>query len=396
MSGLEYLNMYASKDTIHAYKLAIKKYLESIYQKDITNGDLDHFATQYLDELRNHQHDVEGFLSTIKDRPPKTRILWLAATRTFLLENKVELPQLFWRHLRMKVRGSRALTLDKVPSNLELRTILQHLPIQGKALFLFLSSTGMRIGEALQVKIEDLDLEQNKVSIQGVYTKTGNSRVAFFSSETREALVEWLKNRGRYLEQATGRSGRYEKTQKDKDGNEDMRLFPFLESTLYKMWGNALEKAGLLEKDASTKRNVSHPHVLRKFFRTRLGSVIPVDVVEALMGYEGYLTDVYCKYSVEDLAAFYKKGEGSLLVFSNGVEVSKLKVEIEEKNKQLQDLVTGLALENQAIKTNYIELQRRLQKLEDSRGESDKIMDRLFEDPEFKALLKRKLKDLKL
>ena len=31
--------------------------------------------------------------------------------------------------------------------------------------------------------------------------------------------------------------------------------------------------------------------MLRKFFRTRLGAVIPVDVVEALMGHEGYLTE---------------------------------------------------------------------------------------------------------
>jgi len=36
-------------------------------------------------------------------------------------------------------------------------------------------------------------------------------------------------------------------------------------------------------------------------------SSIPVDVVEALMGHEGYFTEVYGSYTVEDLARFYKK-----------------------------------------------------------------------------------------
>jgi integrase len=68
-----------------------------------------------------------------------------------------------------------------------------------------------------------------------------------------------------------------------------------------------------------------HPHTLRKFFRTRLGAVsIPIDVVEALMGHEGYLTEVYRRYSIEDLRKFCLKGESALLVFMEAQEVTKL------------------------------------------------------------------------
>ena len=91
--------------------------------------------------------------------------------------------------------------------------------------------------------------------------------------------------------------------------------------------------------------------MLRKFFRTKLGSVIPVDVVEALMGHEGYLTEVYRRYSMEDLARFYREGEHALLIFTETAEVSKLKEEIEERNKQLQTLVNGLTAENLELKT---------------------------------------------
>ena len=68
------------------------------------------------------------------------------------------------------------------------------------------------------------------------------------------------------------------------------------------------------------------------------------------MGREGYLTEVYRRYSMEDLASFYKKGESSLLVFTDGAETSKLRVEIEEKNKQLQTIINGLASENIELK----------------------------------------------
>jgi len=82
-----------------------------------------------------------------------------------------------------------------------------------------------------------------------------------------------------------------------------------------------------------------HPHTLRKFFRTKLGAVIPVDVVEALMGHEGYLTDVYRRYSMEDLAKFYKQGESALLSFTEAEEVSKLRAEVNERNEEFKNLV---------------------------------------------------------
>ena len=82
-----------------------------------------------------------------------------------------------------------------------------------------------------------------------------------------------------------------------------------------------------------------------------MATVIPVDVVEALMGHEGYLTEVYRRYSIEDLAKFYKQGEHTLLVFAESENVSKLRAEIEEKNRQLQALVNGLIAENMELKT---------------------------------------------
>lgn len=302
---------------------------------------------------RNYEEDIQNFLVAIKDKPPKSIRLMLAAVRTFLIENDVELSPKFWRRLRRRIKGSRALTLDKVPSNVEFRKILMHMPVHGKALYLTLESSGMRIGEALQLELDDLALDKVpvKVSIRGAYTKTGNPRIAFISGEAKEAIEEWLKVRTQYLKAAAGKSHLYGKSV------EDSRLFPFLNNTAYVVWKNAVKKAGFLKKDKRTNRHTVHPHTLRKFFRTKMATVIPVDVTEALMGHEGYLTEVYRRYSTEDLAKFYLQGESALLIFTEAEEVGRLRAEVEERNKQLQTLVNGLTGEN-------LELKSRMSKIE--------------------------------
>ncbi len=363
------------------HRQAIHNFFSSVYGECSLNQ-LDELAEKYFTENRDIQKDLEDFLAYIRDYAPLTKRNKVSSVRNFLVENDVELPQKFWRRLVRRIKGSRALTLDKVPSNTGLRKLLTHMPMQGRALYLLLSSSGMRIGEALQLTLEDLLLDEEplRIQIRGEYTKTGNSRHAFASRETKEALQEWLKIRGEYLEAAVGKSHHYEKSMKDD------RLFPFQSTTAYLMWRGALKKAKMAQRDKSTNIRKLHPHVLRKFFRTRLGAVIPVDVVEALMGHEGYLTEVYRRYTVEDLAKFYKQGEHSLLVFTEAAEVSKLKQEVEEQNRQLQTLVNGLTTENLELKSRMsrvelenTNLKRRFQLAEQKLAGLDRLIHEILE-----------------
>jgi len=354
----DFLKMYRSKNTARTYRWALTEFFKTVYGEN--EGKLEQHAERYFKEKRSVREDIHSFFAAIKDKPPKTVRLMLAAVRTFLVENDIELPQKFWRRLRVRIRGSRALTLDKVPSNRELRRILMHMPIHGKALYLGLESSGMRIGEALQLQLEDVELDKQpcKVNIRGEYTKAGNPRIAFVSSEAKMVIQEWLKVRPRYLKAASGKSHKFGKSV------DDLRLFPFEGTTARMIWNNALGKAGFLKKDKTTNRHTIHPHVLRKFFRTKLGSVIPVDVVEALMGHEAYLTEVYRRYSAEDLAKFYSQGEAALLIFTEAEEVSKLRVEVEEGKKQLQDVVNTLVVENTDLKRRIQLAEKKIEEIE--------------------------------
>ncbi len=67
---------------------------------------------------------------------------------------------------------------------------------------------------------------------------------------------------------------------------EDSRIWPFEPNTAYFIWRNAIAKVDLPNVSSviiALKGSPFTPTFLRKFFRTRIATVIPVDVVEAMM-----------------------------------------------------------------------------------------------------------------
>lgn len=357
--SLRWLETYSSKSTVRAYKWGLEQFFKALGFK----GSLEENAETYMSQKRNYEEDLKTYFISLKGKPPKSVNICLTSVKMFLMENGVELPALFWRRLKGRRKGSRALMLDKVPSNAELRRILSHMDTKGKSLFLVLASSGMRIGEALKLKVEDVDLssEPPRINIRGEYTKTGNPRIAFISIEAKESLEEWLKIRNEALNSAIGRSVRYGKRA------EDSRIWPFEPNTAYFIWRNSIKKARFdkrFQYNNNLERYKVHPHVLRKFFRTRMATVIPVDVTEALMGHEGYLTEVYRRYTFEDLAKFYKQGEHTLLIFTTE-ETKKLR----EDQAKLQSLVNGLTAENLELKAKVNGLEREMAELKSSVSE---------------------------
>jgi len=375
----DYLDSYKNLNSKRNNRGAIKNFFTVTYgSASLDIESLDAQAEQYFSENRDFKRDVEAYLSSIENQAPKTVKVKISAVRVFLSENDIEFKQKFWRKLRRKVKGTRARTKDRSPTYSELRRILSHMPIQGKALSLVLESSGMRIGEALQLNMDEvkLNVKPCKIWLRGEITKSGEPRLTFISREAVETLEEWLKVRQQYLKFACQKSNLYKKNP------DDPRLFPFTSGTAYFMWNSALERAKLLERDTSTNRATIHYHVLRKVFRSQLGLVIPFDIVEALMGHEGYLQDVYKKYPnpEETLAKYYVKGEHALLVFAESEEVTKIRGEIEKDKTELQDTLNlvmkeniMLKVENEQRKKEDEELKQRIQKTEKKVDELEKL-----------------------
>lgn len=325
----EFLSLYAKPNTARQYRINLRKFFALIYGQ----GDVEEQAERYLSEQRDREADLKNFFAAIKDSPPKTIISLVSTVKSFLMNNRIELPELLWRQLsQLRNHRSKAITDDRAPIKAELREIINNTttPI-GKTLFVTLATSGMRIGEAVQIKLDDLDLGSTpaKIRIRANYTKTGTKRITFITDEAKQFVQQWLKQRESYLKTAASRS-RYEKS------SEDDRLFPIDYGTAKIMWFNAIKKSGLAQMDKTTNRYVLHPHTLRKFFRTNFSDK---DIAEALMGHDAYLSEAYRRYSEDQLAEIYLKNESSLLIFGNPDQISKLSEQASKTDERVKHLI---------------------------------------------------------
>jgi len=373
MARLEYLNQFESSSTVRAYKAALKKFFQTIY--NVQEPNLEQLADQYFNKYRSYEADIQTFTVALKEAPPKTRRLYLTAVKIFLLENGVELPQLFWRRLKARIKGSGAVSEEEVPTKQTLRSVMTHLPVAGKALFLTLVSSGMRIGEALKLQIGDLELEKTPplIHVRAEYTKTGHKRITFITPEAVEAIREWLKVRENWLKAATEKSHLYRKSL------DDQRLFPFTSANARAMWHNALKKTGNGKVDPRTRRLLMRPHVLRKFFRSMVGSIAGVDAAEALMGHEGYLTEVYRRYPDPEktLAEAYRKTVCELQICTEEHPDEVRIKQVEERGRLVETLNMQLQARLMALENENLELKQRMLQLEQKLNEIEKTLEEI-------------------
>ena len=360
-----FLRLYENKSTKKVYRTVLKRFFKAVY--DVKQVDLEECAQKYFSEKRNYEEDIKKLFIWLNGRPPMTVRLTLSCTRTFLSENNVELSDKFWRSITRRIQGSQARTKDRIPTNKELKALMMHLPIQGKSLFLTLASSGMRIGETLKLELDDIYLDEipARVNVLGKYTKSGDRRTTFVSAEAEEAVNEWLKVRQTYLMQSI------EKTKNRENGGggykniEDQRVWPMEPSNAYAIWRGACDKAGFTKRDKETNRYEIHPHVLRKFFRTRMGLAIPVDAVEALIGHSGYLTKAYRKFSDEELSKLYLQGESAVTIFADAEKISEVRQKLEKTNETLRELATEQTLKIAKLENRLSSLQGDVQEIQE-------------------------------
>ena len=267
-----------------------------------------------------------------------------------------------------------------------LRRILTHADAKGRALFLMLASSGIRVGEALQLRLDDVDLTSDlpTITVRGEYTKSGDKYVTFMSREAKEALVEWLKIREDYLKTSRYRGrglGRIKTL-------DDPRIFPFSKFVAEEMWRNAIRKAEMAEKDKFTNRHKLHIHMLRKFFLSQAKLAVPETVAEAWAGHSGYLDEAYRRYSMDQMRHLYRKAEPYLLI-NVPRDIAEIQTtfqsELDELRKQVADLTRKLtdanAINLQLMNEN-MRLQRRVQELEDAVAEIKRIIRRRLREVE--------------
>ena len=140
--------------------------------------------------------DLEGFIEHLQDRglrisTVRTRLACLIAFLHFLMEQNL-LPLSLLRQ-RIKLKLPEVLPRAMHPADVKkLLSVIDD--IRDRALILLLLRTGMRIGEALGLRLNDLDMQDRKVHLfQG--EKNSMGRVVYLSDDVLSALKIWLRRR---------------------------------------------------------------------------------------------------------------------------------------------------------------------------------------------------------
>lgn len=344
----KFLSYYANESTRRARKSGIIKFLEFVCKIEREDEDMEKHLKKYMSKKRDYHNDLLTFAISMSDTPPLTARSYISAVKEYFLRNDIQFNELQLRDIRNKSPKGRTRTEEDDLTKEVIQQILEYTDVRGRALFLTLISTGMRIGECLQLNIQDIDLKNSVITIKATITKTKEPRYTFLNKEAMNALNAYMQVRGRYMETTFKRGGRVvERKEAYKN-----RLFPFSDTVALQIFSIALQKAGLESFSSSVRRRTFHIHMFRKYFRSQLAVGCPADMVEALMGHNSYLSNSYRRYNKAQMFEHYQKAEH--LLYINEVDINKLESKYEQKLEiskndqqeqidQLKEIVGALA-----------------------------------------------------
>ena len=228
---------------------------------------------------------------------------------------------------------------EPFPLQLEhIQKILEH-TAKKKAFYLTLLSSGMRMGEAVQLRKKDLVLTKERIMIKipAKITKTQTGRTTFISKEAASFLKLKLKN----LEDDDLIFG----------SNENV---DYARTTEIMTLKRVLQKAGLDEKYDTVNRRKITLHSFRAYFFTKATRIHNENYAHKLTGHGGYLPQ-YDRLTDDEKLDLYLKLEPELLVYDNSkksVEIEKLKNDkliLEKKTLENQSQIDEIARQGQAI-----------------------------------------------
>ena len=162
-----------------------------------------------------------------------------------------------------------------------------------RAFVLLLASSGISFGDALQLRVGDIEglwTERDCYKIEYVRRKTGVKAVTFITRECRDWIVRYLEERRAKGEEVTADSPLF----------ANMRCTgPLKKTRAIFMMRRIFDNAGLTETigvDARGKKRYKyHTHLFRKYFRTALRNAgVDRIYVEAMMGH-----DIHSMFGVE-------------------------------------------------------------------------------------------------
>jgi integrase len=273
---------------------------------------------------------------------------YLAAAKKWLRYHGVRLSS---EELRERVETPQAEEpLDIAPTREQIRVILWGLPDRPapgltprqqalrfrsasprlQALILLMATSGMRLREALLLKVRDIefDCDPPLVHLPASYTKNRKARETFITPEAKEVVLKALGRKARMLDEPllgfNQESIYLAEKAASKMFRARMRLFP--------EWD---QKAG------DSRVHQLHLYSFRKFFFSQAVPIIGEHAAHALMGH-GFYMKTYYRRPREKRAEDYRRLIPHLTIGEAHQVKQQLQQALEEKDQLINRLATTL------------------------------------------------------
>jgi len=259
----------------------------------------------------------------------------------------------------VKLRGRSRLPKPRVTnkrmilSNVEAKKVIDHARSpRDRALILTMFQGGMDVSTLCSLKLGDVAVglakNEHPLKLDLYRPKTGTEYYTFLGKDACESLKAYLAD-----VKARGIQLGVNDPLFLKESNKAMAKEGITDNLVQNMLRDVAIKSGFVDEHLNGKDfNPLSPHALRESFGSIMTNKgVPDSIVDFWLGHEiGEMAEAYKRGMADDLRRIYMEKEVFLSVSTNGELEAKLRTEIDEKNKQLQQIVNGLVSENMALK----------------------------------------------
>lgn len=260
----------------------------------------------------------------------KTLKLYFSLLKSYLHYRGVKVSE---KDIKDSVTLPKIIKEEKQPLSMDqIHDILKIASYSKKSLYLALLSSGMRIGEAVQIRKKDTSFSQGRltVKIPARITKTKAGRTVYLSKEATNAITP-KRNKIEEEDLLWGMNPNYMTAVQ-----ADVKAF-----------SKYIDKLGYDERYDSGTRKITL-HSFRAFFFTRAARVHDENYAHMMTGHGGYLME-YDRLEEEQKLDMYLDLESELLVYDqtkNQLKIKKLQeanLKLSEQSEEISDLKRRMA-----------------------------------------------------
>jgi integrase len=364
----------------HARLRTFEAFLEKKYSQlvenilsNIKNGKQDPYSL--LSEYAKYLNQQKISTLTLKQR--------VVTVKNFLEYHDIDISP---RRFKLKVKLPRIIRKNKEALSKEdiVEILNAASDIRIKTYVLLLAATGMRAGEALSVRIKDLDLNSSpaRLFVRGQYTKTRTDRTIFLTDEASHQLKSWLDYKYRtrrvcYKDRQDGEKTISEYRSPTKNDTDlifavyqdiERPNYLWLYHDFVKSFEMTLDRNGKgAREDGNERRRQITFHSFRRYVKTTISDLGYADYSEYFIGHSG---STYWRKKDSEKAEIFRKIE-PYLTFLNIHQLERQGADIQTKVEELEDLNQSLRLRDKVkddaiaqLSDQLVSLSARLQEIE--------------------------------